>query len=66
MAFLSTEARHDANEMGHYALRAWPHQGIYHTQDCSSYRRTKAKRWFRTEADAVAAGFRRSHTCGWW
>jgi endonuclease YncB( thermonuclease family) len=51
---------------GHYALRAWPYQGIYHAQNCGSYRRTKAKRWFRTEADAIAASFRRSHTCGWW
>jgi endonuclease YncB( thermonuclease family) len=51
---------------GHYALRAFPHKGIYHLQSCGSYRRTKAKRWFRTEADAVAAGFRKAYTCGWW
>jgi len=51
---------------GHYALRAFPHKGIYHLQSCGSYRRTKAKRWFRTEADAIAAGFRKAYTCGWW
>jgi endonuclease YncB( thermonuclease family) len=51
---------------GHYALRAFPHKGIYHLQSCGSYGRTKAKRWFRTEADAVAAGFRKAYTCGWW
>jgi endonuclease YncB( thermonuclease family) len=51
---------------GHYALRAFPHKGIYHLPSCGSYARTKAKRWFRTEADAVAAGFRKAYTCGWW
>lgn len=51
---------------GHYAFRAFPHKGIYHLQSCGSYGRTKAKRWFRTEADAIAAGFRKAYTCGWW
>jgi len=51
---------------GHYAVRAFPHKGIYHLQSCGSYGRTKAKRWFRTEADAIAAGFRKAYTCGWW
>ena len=51
---------------GHYTLRAWPYTGIYHMQGCGSYRRTKAKRWFKTEADAIVAGFRKAYTCGWW
>jgi endonuclease YncB( thermonuclease family) len=51
---------------GHYALRAWPYAGIYHLHGCGSYRRTKAKRWFCSEEDALAAGFRKSYTCGWW
>ena len=51
---------------GHYATRAFPYAGIYHLQACGSYGRTKAKRWFRTEADAIAAGFRKAYTCGWW
>ncbi len=51
---------------GHYTVRAFPYRGIYHLQGCGSYRRTKAKRWFKTEADAIAAGFRKALTCGWW
>jgi endonuclease YncB( thermonuclease family) len=51
---------------GHYAMRAFPYTGIYHLQACGSFQRTKAKRWFRTEADAIAAGFRKAYTCGWW
>jgi methylphosphotriester-DNA--protein-cysteine methyltransferase len=47
-------------------MRAFPHAGIYHLQACGSFQRTKAKRWFRTEADAIAAGFRKAYTCGWW
>lgn len=50
----------------HYAVRAWPYAGIYHLPSCGSYRRTKAKRWFCTEEAAVAAGFRKAYTCGWW
>jgi endonuclease YncB( thermonuclease family) len=51
---------------GHYALRAAPYDGIYHLPTCGSFQRTKAKRWFRTEEEAIAAGFRKSFTCGWW
>lgn len=51
---------------GHYATRAWPAKGIYHLPECGSYRRTKAKRWFCSEEDALAAGFRKAYTCGWW
>jgi len=51
---------------GQYAVRAWPSTGIYHLPSCGSYRRTKAKRWFCSEEDALAAGFRKAYTCGWW
>jgi endonuclease YncB( thermonuclease family) len=51
---------------GHYAVRAWPAAGIYHLPACGSYRRTQAKRWFCSEEDALAAGFRKAYTCGWW
>lgn len=51
---------------GHYALRAWPSSGIYHLPSCGSYRRTKAKRWFCSEEEALATGFRKAFTCGWW
>jgi endonuclease YncB( thermonuclease family) len=51
---------------GHYAFRAWPSAGIYHLPACGSYRRTQAKRWFCSEAEALAAGFRKAYTCGWW
>lgn len=47
-----------------YALRAWPKLGIYHLPGCGSYRRTtKPDRWFCSEDDAMAAGFRGSYTC---
>jgi endonuclease YncB( thermonuclease family) len=51
---------------GKYALRALltGHRGIYHVPGCGSYRRTKGPdRWFCSEEDALAAGFRRSLTC---
>jgi endonuclease YncB( thermonuclease family) len=51
---------------GKFALRALltGHRGIYHVPGCSSYRRTKRPdRWFCSEEDAVAAGFRLSFTC---
>lgn len=49
---------------GKYALRAWPYMGIYHLPNCGSYRRTrKPDRWFCSESDALAAGFRSSYTC---
>ena len=51
---------------GHYAIRAWPSSGIYHLPTCGSYRRTKAKRWFCSEEEALAAGFRKAYSCGWW
>ena len=51
---------------GKFSLRAFPYQGIYHEPGCGSYRRTKKhERWFCSEEDAWAAGFRRSLTC-WW
>jgi endonuclease YncB( thermonuclease family) len=51
---------------GKYAVRAQlsGHRGIYHVPGCGSYRRTmNPDRWFCSEDDAVAAGFRRSLTC---
>ena len=51
---------------GHYAVRAWPSTGIYHLPRCGSYGRTKAKRWFCSEEEALAAGFRKAYTCGRW
>jgi hypothetical protein len=51
---------------GKYAVRAMltGHRGIYHLPNCGSYRRTRAPdRWFCSEADAIAAGFRLSFTC---
>jgi endonuclease YncB( thermonuclease family) len=51
---------------GKYAVRAQltGHRGVYHMPGCGSYRRTQnADRWFCTEEEAIAAGFRRSYTC---
>jgi endonuclease YncB( thermonuclease family) len=51
---------------GKYALRArfTGHRGIYHLPGCGSYRRTiRADRWFCSEEEAIAAGFRPSFTC---
>lgn len=40
------------------------HRGIYHLDGCGSYRRTKhPDRWFCSEQEAQAEGFRRSFTC---
>ena len=51
---------------GKYSLRALPYRGIYHMPGCGSYRRTtNPDRWFCSEDDALAAGFRGSFTC-WW
>jgi endonuclease YncB( thermonuclease family) len=48
---------------GKYALRAWPHWSIFHVPGCGSYGRTrKPDRWFCSEEEARAAGFRRSLT----
>lgn len=39
--------------------------GIYHMQGCRSYASlTKANRWFCSEEDALAAGFRKAFNCG--
>jgi len=51
---------------GKYVLRAHltGHLGVYHVPGCGSYRRTdKPHRWFCSEPDAIAAGFRPSLTC---
>lgn len=46
------------------ALRAVGYEGIYHLPDCGSYRRLKrVNRWFCSEEDASAAGFRKALTC---
>ena len=46
------------------ALRAVGYEGIYHLPRCGSYARVKqANRWFCSEEDAVAAGFRKALTC---
>lgn len=40
------------------------YRGIYHLPSCRSYPRTKtAHRWFCSEQEAQAAGFRKSYTC---
>jgi endonuclease YncB( thermonuclease family) len=52
---------------GKYAFRArfTGHRGIYHLPECGSHRRTVGShRWFCSEEEAIAAGFRRSFTCG--
>jgi endonuclease YncB( thermonuclease family) len=49
-----------------FALRArlTGNVGIYHLQNCSSYPGlTKPDRWFCSEDDAQAAGFRRAYNC---
>jgi endonuclease YncB( thermonuclease family) len=39
-------------------------RGVYHTNICRSYRRTQnPDRWFCTEQEAKAEGFRKSYTC---
>jgi endonuclease YncB( thermonuclease family) len=46
------------------ALRAIGYDGIYHLPSCGSYRRVRqAQRWFCSEEDARAAGFRKALTC---
>jgi endonuclease YncB( thermonuclease family) len=40
------------------------HRGVYHLEECASYRRTKKPdRWFCSEAEAQAEGFRKAFTC---
>jgi endonuclease YncB( thermonuclease family) len=51
---------------GRAALRAQVagDRGIYHLESCGSYRRTKnPHRWFCSEEEAQAAGYRKSYTC---
>ena len=46
------------------ALRAIGYEGIYHLPSCGSYRRLKrVNRWFCSEEDALAEGFRKALTC---
>jgi endonuclease YncB( thermonuclease family) len=54
------------NIKGKYAARArfTGNVGIYHLQGCLSYAgTTKPDRWFCSEDDALAAGFRRAFNC---
>jgi len=40
------------------------HRGIYHLEGCRSYRRTQSPdRWFCSELEAQAEGFRKAFTC---
>jgi endonuclease YncB( thermonuclease family) len=51
---------------GKFALRAkiTGHRGIYHIEGCRSYQRLKRPdRWFCSEEDAQAAGFRKAFNC---
>ncbi|WFU19886.1 thermonuclease family protein [Bradyrhizobium sp. CB3481] len=50
---------------GKYAVRArvTGNLGIYHLQGCRSYPGLKQDRWFCSEDDAQAAGFRRAYNC---
>jgi endonuclease YncB( thermonuclease family) len=51
---------------GKFAVRAHmtEHRGIYHLEGCGSYQRTKVPdRWFCSEREAQAEGFRKSFTC---
>ena len=51
---------------GKLAVRAnvTGHRGIYHLENCRSYLRTKGPdRWFCTEDEAQAEGFRKALTC---
>jgi endonuclease YncB( thermonuclease family) len=56
----------DCSIKGKFAVRAklTGHRGIYHLESCGSYQRTKKpERWFCSEEDAQAAGFRKALTC---
>jgi hypothetical protein len=51
---------------GKFAARArfTGNVGIYHLQGCRSYAGlTRPNRWFCSEDDALAAGFRRAYNC---
>ena len=42
----------------------WSPDGIYHLESCRSYQSTKKpNRWFCSEDEAKAAGFRKSYSC---
>jgi methylphosphotriester-DNA--protein-cysteine methyltransferase len=52
---------------GKYAVRArvTGNVGIYHLQACRSYPGlNNSERWFCSEEDAQAAGFRKAYNCG--
>lgn len=53
------------NIKGKYAVRArvTGNIGIYHLQACRSYPGLAQDRWFCSEEDAQAAGFRRAYNC---
>lgn len=53
------------NIKGKYAVRArvTGNLGIYHLQACRSYPGLKQDRWFCSEDEAQAAGFRRAYNC---
>ena len=51
---------------GKVAVRALltGHRGIYHLESCRSYSGlTNPNRWFCSEDEALAAGFRKAFTC---
>ena len=51
---------------GKFAVRArvTGNVGVYHLQGCSSYPAlTQPDRWFCSEDDAQAAGFRKAYNC---
>jgi endonuclease YncB( thermonuclease family) len=53
------------NIKGKFAVRAQVtgNIGIYHLQGCASYPGTQPDRWFCSEDEAQAAGFRRAYNC---
>ncbi len=53
------------NIKGKYAVRArvTGNTGIYHLQACRSYPGLDQDRWFCSEDDALAAGFRKAYNC---
>jgi endonuclease YncB( thermonuclease family) len=56
----------DCSIKGKFALRAHftGHRGIYHMEACSSYQRVKVPdRWFCSELEAKAEGYRAPFTC---
>ena len=55
----------NCNIKGKFAVRArvTGNVGVYHLRGCPSYAGTQADRWFCSEDDAQAAGFRRGFNC---